>query len=48
MVVRIQIAKLKLYQYQWRAISQNLMLANVTHYTVRYYCNACSLDLIPK
>ena len=34
MAVRIQIANFKLCQYQQRAISPNLMLAKVTHYTV--------------
>ena len=32
MVVIIQIAEFKLHQYQWRAISPNLMLAKTTHY----------------
>ena len=30
MVVRIQIAKFRLHQYQWIAISPNLMLTKVT------------------
>ena len=34
MMLSIQIAKFKFRQYQLRAISPNLMLAKVTHYTV--------------
>ena len=34
MAVSIQIAKFKLRQYEWRAISPNLMLAKVSRYTV--------------
>ena len=40
MAVSIQIAKFKFFQYQWRAISPNLMLAKVTRYTVQQ--NLCS------
>ena len=38
MAVSIQIAKFKLRQYQWRAISPNLMLAKVSHCTVSLAC----------
>ena len=34
MAVSIQITKFKLPQYQWRAISPNLMMAKVTRYKV--------------
>ena len=33
MVVSIQVTKFKLFHYQWRAISPNLMLGKVTVYT---------------
>jgi hypothetical protein len=36
MAVNIQIAKLKIRQYQWRAISLNLMLAKVP--AIQYNC----------
>ena len=39
MAVRLKIA-FKLRQYCWRAISPNLMLAKVTHYTVCYSLTA--------
>ena len=34
MVGSIQITKFKFFQYHWRAISPNLMLAKVTRYTI--------------
>ena len=34
MKLSIQIAKFKFCQYQLRAVSPNLMLTEVTHYTV--------------
>ena len=37
--VTIQIVKFKLCQYQWRAISPNLMLTKVTRYMVCASCN---------
>ena len=38
----------QLYQYQWRAISPNLMLAKVTLYTVYYYSKINSLWAITR
>ena len=45
MAVSIQIAKFKLRQYQWRAISPHLMLAKVTRYTVIWIliCLVCTI-----
>ena len=34
MMLSIQIAKFKFHQYQLRAVSPNLMLTIITHYTV--------------
>ena len=34
MVLSIQIAKFKFHQYELRAVSPNLMLTNVTRYTI--------------
>ena len=36
MTLSIQIAKFKFHRYQMRAISPNLMLTKVTHYTIHY------------